>query len=198
MPKSKAKCKQCGRSFVFQTSRAVGKFCSKDCDIMWKTAQKPCPDCGHTRCKQHARKKQQRWRATATKQELKAKSMQVAYRNATDRRSTLSLDEARKIIVNPPTCPYCQQQIKWQDLSIDHKLPRSRGGSSTPDNLIWVDLKCNIMKGNLTDHEFVKLMEFLKNYPEMLESVSVRLRAGAFAGRLQHKPTVQRVGDEVI
>lgn len=41
--------------------------------------------------------------------------------------------------------------------SIDHKTPRSRGGTNAKSNLQWVSRKMNLMKNNLTHAEFVEL-----------------------------------------
>ena len=132
-------------------------------------------------CKTYNRAKLAKWRATASKQEKKARSLQIAFKSGT--RRTLTLAEARQLIANPPSCPYCKQPIPWQQLSIDHRLPTSRGGDGTPENIVWVDLSCNIMKGNLLDTEFVTLLEFLADKPEMLKILRTRLKGGGFMYR---------------
>lgn len=117
-------------------------------------------------------------------EESKAKALQTAWRFATDRTETLSLVEARKIVANPPQCPYCTIKIPYRDISIDHMQPRSREGSSTPDNLVFCDRTCNMAKGNLTSDEFLALMEFLRNHLMMKASVLQRLvAAGRMFGR---------------
>lgn len=47
-------------------------------------------------------------------------------------------------------CQYCGSA---KDLTIDHVLPRSRGGKSTWDNLITACKPCNSRKGDLTPEE---------------------------------------------
>ena len=49
------------------------------------------------------------------------------------------------------TCQYCA--IKKHDLTIDHIIPRSRGGTDSWDNVIAACLKCNVKKGNRTPRE---------------------------------------------
>lgn len=117
-------------------------------------------------------------------EESKAKALQTAWRFATDKQETLKLDDARKIVANPPICPYCLIKIPYRDISIDHLQPRSRGGSSKPDNLIFCDKLCNTAKGNLTADEFTALMEFLRGHLIMKASVLQRLVA---AGRVFRK-----------
>ena len=48
-------------------------------------------------------------------------------------------------------CQYCGLQKK--SLSIDHVIPRSRGGQDCWENVITACLACNIQKGNKTPEE---------------------------------------------
>ena len=49
------------------------------------------------------------------------------------------------------TCQYCGSRD--QPLSIDHVVPRSRGGSDTWENVTTACLSCNVRKGNRTPRE---------------------------------------------
>lgn len=46
------------------------------------------------------------------------------------------------------TCQYCGKAPKDDDMTIDHILPRSRGGVTTWDNVVLACTTCNIRKGN--------------------------------------------------
>ena len=48
-------------------------------------------------------------------------------------------------------CKYCGQTNK--KLSIDHVIPRSRGGTDNWENVITACLQCNVSKGNRTPAE---------------------------------------------
>jgi 5-methylcytosine-specific restriction endonuclease McrA len=48
------------------------------------------------------------------------------------------------------TCQYCG---KKSDLTIDHIIPRSRGGKDTWDNVVVACLRCNVVKGSRTPRE---------------------------------------------
>jgi 5-methylcytosine-specific restriction endonuclease McrA len=48
-------------------------------------------------------------------------------------------------------CQYCSE--KRHDLTIDHVIPRSRGGTDTWENVVAACLKCNVKKGNRTPKE---------------------------------------------
>ncbi len=49
------------------------------------------------------------------------------------------------------TCQYCK--YKGDKLTLDHVVPRSRGGKDTWDNLVAACVRCNIRKGNRTPKE---------------------------------------------
>jgi len=44
--------------------------------------------------------------------------------------------------------------VLGDNASIDHKTPTSRGGGHEIENLQWVDIRINRMKGDMTDSEF--------------------------------------------
>ena len=48
------------------------------------------------------------------------------------------------------TCQYCGAQPGMSELSIDHVLPRSRGGRSTWRNCVLACMRCNRRKANRT------------------------------------------------
>ncbi len=49
------------------------------------------------------------------------------------------------------TCQYCR--YKGEQLTLDHVLPRSRGGGDTWENLVTACVRCNVKKGNRTPKE---------------------------------------------
>ena len=49
------------------------------------------------------------------------------------------------------TCQYCGD--KRHDLTIDHIIPRSRGGLDSWDNVVAACLRCNVKKGDRTPKE---------------------------------------------
>ena len=50
-------------------------------------------------------------------------------------------------------CQYCGSRFSKQDLTIDHVLPRSRGGTDTWENMVLACVKCNVRKSNRTPDE---------------------------------------------
>ena len=50
-------------------------------------------------------------------------------------------------------CQYCRRRFSSAELSLDHVVPRSRGGRTTWDNIGSACLKCNGVKGGRTPRE---------------------------------------------
>ena len=50
-------------------------------------------------------------------------------------------------------CQYCGEHFKRCDLSIDHIIPRSRGGKDTWENLVLACTSCNLKKRDQTPEE---------------------------------------------
>jgi len=50
-------------------------------------------------------------------------------------------------------CQYCGRKFGKTDLTIDHVIPRSKGGKDTWQNMVLACVPCNIRKGNRTPHE---------------------------------------------
>jgi 5-methylcytosine-specific restriction endonuclease McrA len=51
------------------------------------------------------------------------------------------------------TCQYCGEVLPSGELTLDHVIPRSRGGSSTWENLVACCHPCNNRKGSRTPEE---------------------------------------------
>ena len=51
------------------------------------------------------------------------------------------------------TCQYCKQAMNSGELTLDHVIPRSRGGETTWENLVACCNPCNNRKGNRTPEE---------------------------------------------
>jgi len=51
------------------------------------------------------------------------------------------------------TCQYCGRKMRREKLTIDHIVPRSRGGGDSWSNLVLACLECNARKRNKTPEE---------------------------------------------
>jgi len=47
------------------------------------------------------------------------------------------------------TCQYCMKKFIENDLTLDHVIPKSKGGSNSWNNLVTSCGKCNVKKGSL-------------------------------------------------
>ena len=65
-----------------------------------------------------------------------------------------SIREYVKERERPEECIYCGGK---KDLTVDHILPRSRGGPDSPDNAVWVCRGCNSSKGGKRLYEWYEL-----------------------------------------
>ena len=74
------------------------------------------------------------------------------------------------------TCPYCGSVLDYTDpdmVHLDHIYPLSKGGQSTIKNLVYVCSDCNLRKGQLTLHYFIKKYGLDKEkIEEALESLN--------------------------
>ncbi|QDU35902.1 CRISPR-associated endonuclease Cas9 [Maioricimonas rarisocia] len=50
-------------------------------------------------------------------------------------------------------CQYCGKRFSMKRLSLDHVLPRSRGGGDSWENLVCACVTCNVRKGGRTPRE---------------------------------------------
>jgi 5-methylcytosine-specific restriction endonuclease McrA len=61
---------------------------------------------------------------------------------------TRSLSRKNIMLRDRNTCQYCGETFSPADLTLDHVIPRSRGGESTWENLVACCRACNRRKGN--------------------------------------------------
>jgi len=61
---------------------------------------------------------------------------------------TRALSRKNILLRDRNTCQYCAEAMPPSELTLDHVVPRSRGGSSTWENLVACCHECNRKKGN--------------------------------------------------
>jgi 5-methylcytosine-specific restriction endonuclease McrA len=61
---------------------------------------------------------------------------------------TRALSRKNILLRDRNTCQYCGDALPPSDLTLDHVIPRSRGGNSTWENLVACCHDCNRRKGN--------------------------------------------------
>lgn len=66
---------------------------------------------------------------------------------------TRSLSRKNILMRDRYTCQYCQKVLPAGELTLDHVMPRSRGGATSWENLVACCHPCNNRKGNRTPEE---------------------------------------------
>lgn len=62
-------------------------------------------------------------------------------------------------------CKFCLSPLKrWEDVSLDHYIPLSRGGATAPENLVVCCKHCNRRKGEMTGDRYLDLLELIKDW----------------------------------
>ncbi len=68
-------------------------------------------------------------------------------------RLSLPLTRRNILLRDNYTCQYCGAQPGKEHLTVDHVVPRSRGGEHSWENLVTACAPCNRRKGNRLPHE---------------------------------------------
>ena len=71
-------------------------------------------------------------------------------------------------------CQYCGNYFPFNKLTMDHVLPKSRGGKNTWENLVAACMKCNQKKGSRTPQEsgMIPLKKPVRPKANILRTVS--------------------------
>jgi 5-methylcytosine-specific restriction endonuclease McrA len=75
------------------------------------------------------------------------------YINIRRRREASSMKRLRIYMRDKFRCQYCGGKKKAGELTLDHILPRSRGGDNSPVNVVTACVACNNRKGDRTPAE---------------------------------------------
>jgi 5-methylcytosine-specific restriction endonuclease McrA len=70
-----------------------------------------------------------------------------------DRKLSITCNRRNAAWIYDYTCQYCDQSFKFSDLTMDHVIPKSKGGDSSWWNIVIACKKCNNKKGNRTPAE---------------------------------------------
>ena len=68
-------------------------------------------------------------------------------------RQTLRFNRRNVFARDGHRCQYCTRTFPASQLSMDHVMPRSRGGDNSWENVVCCCLKCNVSKGGRTPKE---------------------------------------------
>ena len=68
-------------------------------------------------------------------------------------RNTIKFNRRNIFLRDEHRCQYCWKRFPRQQLSLDHVMPRSRGGEDSWENIVCACLDCNVTKGGRTPQE---------------------------------------------
>lgn len=68
-------------------------------------------------------------------------------------RNTIKFNRRNIFLRDEHRCQYCEQRFPRHQLSLDHVIPRSRGGIDSWENVVCACLACNVRKGGRTPQE---------------------------------------------
>jgi 5-methylcytosine-specific restriction endonuclease McrA len=155
--------------------------------------QAECKKCKHERKKVNRNYDRERYCAKKQKQKLKQEKPILA--KARELRSRLlgrSKDPGIK--QTTPTalelekwltraryiCFYSGVELELNKITVDHKIPISRGGTNCLENLCIASHHMNTAKGGMTDEEFMDLLLLIRKWSDKGEGVLRRLKQGWF------------------
>lgn len=98
-------------------------------------------------------------------------------------------------------CPYSTAPIDVYTCVIDHKVPLNRGGSPALDNLIACSAKENDIKGQLTDAEYRRFNDKLRELeiefgPAPVRNITARLESQTKLAAMNRREQVRKVQEK--
>lgn len=69
------------------------------------------------------------------------------------------MTEKKPLMKNAARCYYCGRILTKRNASIDHKIPKCRGGTDFVANLVDCCKRCNLSKGPLTAKEYLDIID---------------------------------------
>ena len=89
--------------------------------------------------------------SSSTKMRVPSVIRLLSYRHIPQQ--TRALSRKNILLRDRNTCQFCYRHFPASELTLDHVLPRSRGGTSTWENLVACCYRCNNSKGDRTPEE---------------------------------------------
>ena len=94
---------------------------------------------------------------------------------------TVKLNRRNIFARDRSNCQYCGQKYPMSELSLDHVVPRSRGGSTAWTNLVCCCVRCNVRKGGRTPREAHMKLVTDPVKPKRSPVVTLRLTSEKYA-----------------
>jgi len=94
------------------------------------------------------------------------------------------LNKRNVLIRDQYTCQYCGK-VSRTHMSIDHVIPRSKGGKNTFDNLVTCCVSCNNKKDNRLPSEAKMYLKHQPKTPTIMEFLMVSIKNAGLANVLK-------------
>ena len=78
-------------------------------------------------------------------------------------------------------CPYCGRRRPTTELSLDHVIPRSQGGTNAWDNIVCACVRCNVKKGGRTPEQAHMKLITLPKRPRRSPVLTIKLSDSKYA-----------------
>lgn len=92
-------------------------------------------------------------------------------------------------------CGYCNRILRYpghhpyyDQPSVDHKIPLSRGGFNKFENIMICCMRCNVVKGTMFNETYIKMLELLSPQEYWME----RILSEIYPGRVSTKMARQK------
>lgn len=59
---------------------------------------------------------------------------------------------------NNRQCYWCKMDVDFENSTLDHVIPKLRGGTNDPDNVVIACIWCNNLKGSMLPDKFAKMV----------------------------------------
>ena len=117
------------------------------------------------------------WRNLAIKYPIRHKAYRLKMSLTTFKiKNSWTLADIYDKICKPLMCPYCEKIMDFEEISVDHIIARSDGGSCDISNIVFCCLRCNQLKGGLTGIEYKELLLIAKQYPNLMRLYEKRIK----------------------
>ena len=104
-------------------------------------------------------------------------------------RQTLRFNRRNLFARDGHCCQYCGRSFPNSQLSIDHVMPRSRGGETSWENVVCACVECNTKKGGRTPQEAKMRLKTRPRRPTHNPWLAVKLRNPKYASWRTFLPT---------
>lgn len=96
-------------------------------------------------------------------------------------RGDVRLNRRNLFLRDDHRCQYCGRKYPSSELSVDHVIPRSRGGTTCWENVVCACVRCNVRKGGRTPREAGLRLIAPPRRPRCSPTITVKLSDSKYA-----------------